>query len=64
MSLFKLESKIYGAWIVDREDELIANGKTHKFSESYHDQVINNYVGNSSCSKSKPGIKKLLNLKI
>ena len=66
MSLFKLDSKIYGAWTVDKEDELSPNGNTHKIIESQHDQQSDNLseVGdNSNNGETKSYVKKILTLK-
>lgn len=66
MSLFKLDSKIYGAWNVDREDGFILNGKALKISSSQYDQKTDNSNtsgGNSKYSKKRHYVKKILTLK-
>ena len=62
MSLFKLDSKIYGAWSISKEEDLL---RTSNFSDHPGNKKIKkpNRDNNNANNKPKHYIKKFLNLK-
>lgn len=66
MSLFKLDSKIYGAWLVEREDNSAINCHTHVLTASnhvYQFMEAEESDHNSNSKSTKRLIKKFFSLK-
>lgn len=58
MSLFKIDSKIYGAWSVDREEDLLQNDDAPQIPESDCDENSKGNGGISNSPITKHYIKK------
>lgn len=66
MSLFKLDSKIYGAWLVEREDYSAVNCHTHVLAAPNHAYQLmeaEESDNNSNSKATKRLIKKIFSLK-